>query len=570
MRVGFRQVQNSTTRIFLICFLWLSATALMAQKFLKSLWLANDDFLMSQFMSGTYTGQKEVNTVFMHQSFGQVVEILDGVLPNIQWYPTLLILLQCIALSVLAGQLHGKHLFVMWVFIATAHIAWSTMLPSFTPASIVVGVCGGGIIYLHIRNQGKLPALISGATLLTISAAIRFDGFLLSLLFLFPLFLSLILEHVGFRQTLPSIIVLAFMGLLLIYIHETPIKCDSSAECKAWGQYMEFNEIRGTFHSSPRMSELKQRIDKTNWSENDLTLFSKFNFIDSETFDLGQMQEIDRKVPTFSISKQWLKDPVKSMGAPFASNNQFLNLFYLSYVTFVIVVLMSNKYIMKHYLVLVSSTLWWLLAVSIVGTIRLPLRILEPATIGLGIILLIWADSYFSSSTRNANTFRVSTSQKNLHGVFTAGITLLLGINLLSISGQSRQNEKELKLISGSLDSLSTLGAENKFILKAGKLANGNPWISPSKYVNPNSIGLGWATNSPHFKKRKEMLSIDSIYNDLVLESKSKLLFVGFSEDASYVQVYLKEHLQSDTSAFCQIPMSLVNDGFCAWEISRK
>jgi hypothetical protein len=541
-----RNNRTSGLKRFLAILIWLSATHVFIRLVTTTNYLVNDDFKMAELMNGNITGKFESNVIFMHPIVGNVVSTLNSVSLSIPWFPLLLIFIQILAFSSLASLNLNRVNYLFLLFFSTAHIAFSTVVPSFTPAAIVVASCGLALFIHSIIENSQRFAWI-GVLLIILGGLIRFDGMVFALL-MFAVTVALVTINKNNPKSMQLRLFAPVLFLIagITFISQTPSICKTQSECGAWATYNSFNAIRGDFAGTSRMNLIENELGNTSWSMNDFQLFKNFLYIDDETFNLKNLEQIDDVVPNPSIGQALFSNPIAPMWKVASLNKDLSLFFYPVFAVFVFLSLRERKRDHSGKLFLAFGLVGWLIATAAAATIRFPMRIHEPAIIALAILLLTWS----SSTAENSVPFRARHDLKNARRdlknarrdlkLFFSLLLVLVWFLISYLTPYSARNQSRLSAQNANYVYLEKNFSNARFIVSPGLLTYVDPWSNPTSDLSRKLLYLGWATSSPHFKAKKETLDIDNVYRELV-ENESTLL-IGPRKNAILIAEYLNEH----------------------------
>jgi hypothetical protein len=503
-------------------------------------YLVNDDFVMAEFMNGNFTGKLESNTVFMHPIIGSIISQLNSMNLNIPWFPLFIVLVQVFSLSTLAIMDLSRLSYMFLAFFSMAHIAFVTVVPSFTPAAIVTSSCGIAL-FLHAIGKNSQRIVWIGFLFIILGSLIRFNGMAFAVaMFVMPTFLLMTnsnnRKNVQLRLLAPALVLIAG----IFFVSQTPSICKTQSECAAWAEFNSFNTIRGSFHGSDRMALLKEGLENTNWNLTDYRLFSTFAYTDDVSFNLENLEQINEVVPSSSIAQALFSNPLGHLSKVVTSNIEISLVFFPVFAGFLYVSLSHMRGFRSQKYFLLFNLMAWLIATGAVATIRFPIRIHEPALVSLSIILLIW-----NSSTAKSVNIRITRSDLKRFSSLLLVSTLIL---LSCLINYSTRNENRLSVQNARFDYLEENFPNSRFIVQAALLTDLDPWANSNSELPERLLYLGWMTPSPHFKAKKENLKMGNIYRELV-ESES-LFLISSKRNATFIAEYLNEKFDADIKPF--------------------
>lgn len=550
-------------RRFLSILFLLSATHIFTRLITTSNYLVNDDFIMAEFMNSNFTGELESNTVFMHPIIGSVISQLNSINLNIPWFPLFIVFVQVFALSTLAILDLSRLSYIFLAFFSVAHIAFVTVAPSFTPAAIVTTSCGVALFF-HAINKNLLRGAWVGALLIILGGLIRFDGMSLALLVSAIPILFIFAKRMNddsLRLVFFAPVLSIIAGMYLI--GQTQTTCKSQADCAAWNSYVNFNEIRGTFHGTDRMNLIESELENTSWSRNDYQLFRNFLYIDDKTFSLRNLERVDDVVQNPSIAQALISNPVAPLRKVLGSNPEISIFFYPAFVSFIYFFsrrILSSR---SDKLFLYSGLVSWLLAAVAAATMRFPVRIHEPVTISLAIFLLVWSTTTVKKSVPSLAPLDFRRSRLDLI-MLSSLLMILVGLLVLFLSKYSALNKDKIYAQNQQFKYIETNFPNSSFIVSAGVLTDVDPWTNSKSALPKQLLYLGWMTSSPHFKAKKDVLGIDNVYRGLV--RNDSILFIGSEKESILIAQYIEENFESASKPKLVAELPEGNSDLLVWE----
>ena len=524
---------------FIFILMWLTATHFFIRLVSTTNYLVNDDFSMAELRHGNFTGEFESNTIFMHPIVGSMIVGLNSISTSIPWYPLFIVFIQILALSTLALLNLNRIGYLFLFFFATAHIAFSTVAPSFTPAAIIVASCGVALCIHAIEKSLQIFAWV-GVLLIILGGLIRFSGMVFSLL-MFVTTVAMVLLAKDNRKSMKLRLLAPVLLLIsgISFISQTPSICKSQFECSSWASYDSFNAIRGDFAHTSRMKLLENELENTSWSFNDYALFKNDAHIDDQTFSLKNLEQIDEVVPNPSIGQALFSNPIAPLQKVVSTNLGLSLFFYPVFAVFVYLIFRERGRDKSGKYLLFIGLVGWLIATVAAATIRFPIRIHEPAIISLAILLLTWS----SFRVGKPMVIQARSGLKNVRSDFAIFFSLLLILVWFLISyllPYSAQNQNKLSAQNSHFVYLEINFPNARFIVSPGLLVHVDPWSNSKSELPSRLLYLGWATSSPHFTAKKEALEIDNVYRELVANEST--LLIGSRKNAFLIAEYLNEH----------------------------
>ena len=517
-----------------------------------SIWNTNDDPTMQAFIDGSFSGTPDPIMVFGHPVLGMFLSLFYKLLPAIPWYPVFLTTITALALSIVIVLCRNPMSKIFSITLAISIIIRATQNPSFSISACVVIACALWIAARSIEANDKNLFVISSSLLIT-GVMIRSETFFLAFLIISPIFFWVILfPHSYTRRKLliSCSLALAVFFAFQVIANQTKFLCVSNQDCANWKTYSEYNQIRGDFQGSSRIDYLSNELESMNWSKNDFALFKHFNNPDTEVFGLESLIKADQATKKISPLFDFIKDPINAFRTAFASiegvSVSLLKGFVASFLALFITVISRRKFKISLLLLMAPLSFW--ITISIASGIRLPERILIPATYTFALTLLWFFEKIFTEEVRitrkHAPPKRSGDyAAKIVLAIFVAGI---FGASFHSKYDFFYLNRVHSEQISRSESAILILRTTSdvKPIVASGSTANillADPWVTSRSNFDNRVMFLGWPTFSPQFYQRKSNLGMNNLFLDIA-NGKSRYYGCTDYKDSDAVKTYLQEH----------------------------
>lgn len=506
----------------------------------------SDDYILSGFFSGEYTGEKEFRVVFIQIISSFFIFIFSTIFSS--WsgvYSTVLVLNAVIALNVFYNYVIREKLFkyrhfnvlLSWYLFSMIIINWITLSPTYTGSGFLSTlIYFGVIIFIFKKNIEITLKKYSVIILLFIfSASLRPEV----LLIIAPLSILIILINrlnLNFKTKYVSVfIIFCLVAITLnefIYLFIDDLN---------WKEFDNWNLMRHEIANRQPERYLQNYLDKINWSPIEYNLFRDVAFADKSVFTNYWLERAYKATVEFRGFNGFVNSE-----AAVATNAIYLNLIswkmlitlnaLLSIVSLWYVdITFLKKFFISVTLVLFSTFLLFYANVNL----HVPDRIIFPIIMIYSFVsFLIYAfhETLPKSEDLNLNIVILIT-------FFTFGLNLFSDYGLIHQFNKNHEqklyHEQTIKTISDFSSTATIMVPVN---IDYYKLTN--PFLSTNSKGTSGYFMVGnWDTFSPHWNKRAKKLGLDPNKGYLNLLEKDDIYWLGRnSPDTSYnVELFLNQ-----------------------------
>ena len=506
----------------------------------------SDDYLLSGFVSGEYTGNKESRLVFIQYFPSMVFHLFSTIFP---WYSgiysLLLVLNVVLSLNLFFGIVlkkkiiaeHNSEILYTYYLLAIIILSFITLSPTYTASSFLGGVIYGSIVLqlLFQSIEKKYISLVFVTILFMFSALIRPES-LLAIVPFFALFIVLTFKNLKFQ--INKICVIGITILLICGINESAYYLLHNS---SWVLFDEWNLMRHEIANRQPERYLSNYLNELNWTPSEYNLFRDVAFGERNIFtnnwlkkgyvateDFRGLQGLLNADMYFGLSKikTVFLDWTAGFGAGLYAIFIFLRNTNQSNLTKVI-------YFFTISFLALSLLFYASLNLFIPDRVFFPLFI---ATIFVFIIL------YINGSPK------LFIKSKQSYIFFALGISAF-SIFILSPKGFIGQNNiNYLKKIEyqAIVSKLEFFDSKSIFFFPVNidYYVIANPFIETFSSKTDKFLMIGnWDTFSPHWNERKKLIGLisNSTYSNL-LEMDNVYWIGRNSPDTAYnVELLLKE-----------------------------
>lgn len=517
----------------------LSIYALILINYSQPIYGTTDDKILAGFIDGSYTGEKELQTIFIQPIINFILIPFYYVFPTFGWYAFFQVGLVIITLSLVASALNSvkpildSYFLVLSIFI----LSWQVPEITYTSAAILTFLLTILLIFLYFLNGEESKFKIAIVTILfTLSFYLRPEAVLgISVLMILP-----IIKH--FKKIIKVVkshlIVILVLILSLSSVNLILREFNHSQE---WDTYNEWNSYRHQLQNRVSQENLWKNLEKISWSPAEHNLFRSLSFGDPNTFNSQWIK------PAFELSKSSTGLTGLFNADANSTRNEAVKVLqeYQSEIFFLFLLSITLLIFFRTFQNLFFICLTWLQGLTILyfmtATLHVPERVVIPLFIGCTIVSIILILGHNSSKFSNFSFVNLA-----ILGSFLALIVTPGGFYNDYVD---RKNEKvnsiQVKRVLSNFDEayilLGSVGTEVNHLV--------NPYFSSNFEQDLKIITVGnWETFSPHWYKRNFKLGIESknVYEDLISNPKVLWVTPEIPDTAYQVELYLREQNVND------------------------
>jgi hypothetical protein len=490
-------------------FLFLNCVFILTIFLLNPRYGTPDDWILSELINGEYTGQYEINLIFIQIIIGFLFKIINLIFPFNNLYSFTLVQILIIVLATcFSGKKKSnlKSVYIVWILQSSFVLIMFCLRPTYTNFAIYSSVIL--IVYLTTnkrkRNHFKEMILWS---ILIFSVFIRIESIFIVILYL----ISIILVQIKFTR--PILInfkrySLGFVVLFIAYI--TNFLLNQSYTNQKWNNYNLWNSMRHQIHNRIGQFKLDQILTPNGWLPEEHNLFVDWAYGDPKIFSS------DWLTTAFNFTKDYRGlESIKNLDFSYFIFNlqryDILNNWLLIILSQFLLFTFLKRTIEFKKLFLIFIALWLpsLLIFTYSGFfLLLPDRVVLPiATLPI-MILLVFLSSQEISYIKN-----------NYLYVILIIVMIIYGNQIYKVS---QSNLHENRINSKIIERLTDFNKDAIYFAPGSlnPFYSTNPFKFSSKKDQLKYLNVGsWDTFSPHWDKRRENLGFQSssAYEDLFL-----------------------------------------------------
>jgi hypothetical protein len=535
---------------FVIRFSFLSIFSTVVAILGKPVFGSTDDNILAGFVDGSYTGDRESKLIFIRPLIGTVLNFFQELLPNMGVYSIFLLALLIASfsnfgtlISIRSEDLLSKKIFnLLWLLVSVPIIAWFTLGPTYTAASMIITLVNlmSLIVLIVSKNMKKLRFVVVVSTILfAFGFLTRPEGGIGVILVAIPIIFLIYLQQ---RNLNFSKLLVALFSLLIILGFDTVSQ--NSLNNSDWKEYDKWNNLRHQVQHRESQNYLGQFQKVNEWTESETNLFMTIAFGDEKTFNAAWLKPaFDSTSFTRGASGVINANIFEVLGKMFKIFETYPYLILVQLSVFLIILNFFQINVLgklKVFFVIYSTVVAALYYMS--ATLHTPERGVVPL-LYVSTLVLIMTMLFF----KPIDNLKINYVRFLCLGVI--GISFFSPNGILETRSKNIFNTEFAILASRELvefdEKAIYIGPGNSEFYEYR-----NPYSNLAFWKTPIVITTGnWETFSPHWKKRLRVNGIDqtSIYDELFKENR--FWFANPIPDTSYmVELYLREQGFTDFS----------------------
>ena len=520
-------------------FVFLVIFSLILIYFSQPIYGTTDDKILAGFIDGSYTGEPEMQTIFIQPIISLILTPLYYFLPSFGWYAIFQVGIVIIALSLVPPALNSVKPILNNYFLALSLfiLCWYVPKITFTSSAILTFLLAylSIILYLISGEKSKLKIVIV-VFMFIFSFYLRPEAVIgISILLILP-----IVKYFKNIMKCNKSLLLVFLVLisLLTSVNLLLREFNSSEE---WNKYNEWNSYRHQIQNRILQDNLWRDLDKISWSPAEHNLFLSLSYGDPNTFNSQWIK------PAFESSRSsaGLSGLINATPAHtlqktiWVIQKYSVEIFYLLFLSTILLILVRTRKTVFY----IFAT--WIQGLTLVyymaATLHTPERVVIPLFIGCTIICLVLVLDQNISRLIRINSVSTVTLASFVALIVTPG-----GLYHDYVDRKEEINNSiKAKQVLGNYDEnyilLGSVGTEVNHLV--------NPYLSSNFEQDLKIITVGnWETFSPHWYKRNLKLGIESknIYQDLIKNPRVLWVTKEIPDTAYQVELYLREQNVSD------------------------
>jgi hypothetical protein len=502
--------------------------------FSQPIYGTTDDKILAGFVDGSYTGEREIQTIFIQPVINFILIPFYYFFPNFGWYAIFQVGLVLIALSLIPPALNALKPFLNKYFLALSLFILSWQIPqiTFTSTAILTFLLTSLLLFLYLLNGEKSKLKI---TIVVIVFILSFHWRTEAVLGISTLLILPITKY--FKRLIKSnrnLIAIFLITLTSITSFNYFLREANASE--EWDSYNQWNSYRHQLQNRISQDDLWKDLEKISWSPAEHNLFISLSYGDPSVFNSQWIK------PAFELSRSKTglngliyADPTYTLKETIKVFQDYkVELFYLIFLAILLLILFRT--VQTFFLIFLTWMQGLITTYFMTATLHTPERVIIPLFIGCTIISLVLILDQYLARLPKINLINTATLVGFLVFIFAPG-----GLkDDFSYRENAIKDSNEVKQVLSNFDEknilLGSVGTEVNHLV--------NPFVSSKFEKDLKSITVGnWETFSPHWEKRNFKLGIRSknVYEDLVQNPKVLWITQEIPDTAYKVELYLRE-----------------------------
>jgi hypothetical protein len=485
----------------------------------------NDDTVMMMISSGFLTGQPSEYLIQVNVVLGTLLKTLYVHVPEINWYVAMLYFFHFLAMTGLLyvflkvqNNLYGLLLFtILSVFF---ELIFLTRL-QFTSTAFMLAA-SGMILFLSSPGGGtmsKVIATLVGSIFIGIAALTRFNVLYGILAMSLPV---LALSFIARRDKYIPL----FIGILLLIAYGVS-SYERDYYVSHTGKPSVQDYLKGVSVLVNDPIDVREHLEKVNWSKNDLLLLQSWFWVDKKTYSYEKIRTISELVK----SHTGLFGTLRKFSADILVKQKRYVL--LGGFCLILAFFLLPKGRRKYGIAAVITLFSVYLGLSCVS--RVPPRVVLPL-----LAFTCWLSFYFSLK---------SVGKERLQEILkTATLLAVLALSLfqvVKIGTESRNNIETRREFRQAINEIRA-HKENLFVIAGADF----PYESIPLFTNPvrysafNMLPTGWTSQTPAFNEVLGRFAVSDIMRSFY--EKDNIYLVGDDTFFDILRTFCREHYGLD------------------------
>jgi len=507
---------------------------------------STDDYLLSGFVSGEYTGDKESRLVFIQYFPSMLFHFFSILFSSYSGiYSLLLVLNVVLSLNLFFSLVLKKRIITennseilyTYYFLTIVIISWITLSPTYTASSFLGGVIYGSII-LQILFQSierNYISLVFITILFMFSALIRPE----SLLAVVPFFVVIII--LNFKNLKFKTNKTFFVGITILVIYAVNESAYFLLDNSSWELFDEWNLMRHEIANRQPERYLVNYLDKLDWTSVEYNLFRDVAFGEQSVFtnnwlqkgylateEFRGLQGLLNTDVNYGLSK--LKMVIWEWTAGFGV---------LLYAILIFLRNTNQSLLTKSIYFFTIS----FLTISLLFYASLNLFIPDRVFFPLLITTIFSFINFYVLGSPN-----IFAKSKQSYFFFAIGVSVLLifTFSVKGFIGQNNVNYQRKIEYQEIVSKLEFFDSRSIFFFPVNidYYVTANPFIETFSSKTDKFLMLGnWDTFSPHWNERKKLIGLtsESTYSNLLEMNNVYWIGLNTPDTAYNVELLLKE-----------------------------
>ncbi len=523
---------------------------------------SGDDPAMMRIASGEMTGEPSDRLIFSSVLIGRVLQRLYLLAPAINWYANYLLATHYLAttallwtLARLAGLRDSMCAYLL--LLITFEVRLLVEL-QFTSTALLAGFAGALLVFseMHTTAPRLILATMCGGVLMVLSAMIRPDAFYFAMLVVMPLAAIALWEWLPpislwkqyLRRSSPWAVSLIVSLAVISYDHWSYIRDPE------WKQFREYQKVRATLYDFSVLRDIPNArffYHRIGWSHNDFNMFQHYYLVDEALSNAKTLSSLLSRFGQYGRSSTDSREHWQTYLGPVSPY------FFLTLLNALLAIILGRGARARCIVyALYGAALLFVVFFYFSIYAKLATRVTIPAVFAFNAALL--TAGFGMPRIRGGTSFREFAPLFDLPRR-ASFLRLLTGLAFAALYGvaifQSTSiHAEKVRLNAGQqhafehlVDKIrtdTTIGESPPLFVTWG-IEYPQNWAAPtpsgaSALAKLATIGLGWNTHSPYYRRELANHEIDDIYR--VLYERPDVYVFSSDFDFENMQTYVLEH----------------------------
>ena len=538
-------------------------------KFTKQTYGVNDDVIIQNWLSGSYTGNPELmirGSATPKMLFGLIVSNLYKIAPGINWYSIVILFATLISWYLIGLSIVKRNqilLTVFYVLISFIYLLWFIPSPTYTASAILLTF--SSLLFLMYKIKTNLIFVFFMSFLFSFAYLMRPESFIFASTVCAPAFIYFVWNKFKNNYKNIAIFIIIVLGIIIVDFSFENIYYNNN---NSWTQYKSFENLRYQIQANNPEKLLLSNPEKFGWSFEEAKLFENYITVDKNVFNDDKYLQVLNNVPNNNIESissfltQGHKQLINS-----DINWEWFSLASLIPLSFTFLLFLMWPQVKSFlFISMCSYAIGYLVMIYVATFLRQPERV-QVSAIFLAILIPLLTFIVIGSENKN---------QKNIVNsnlILNALVVLLIAAQVYN---QARYLDKKYSGANNvfwikQVEFLSKFPKESIFVGNASMIRNN--WINPYKMssyeVEKQILTLGWHNFSPHWIKRAENLGLNpnDIFSDVV--TKNDVYWLSDPINLDYVTSFLLSNNYISRKPILVDKIDFVNDEYGVWKFSK-
>ena len=557
----------SLLKNFCLRVLYLVFIAFIVISFGSPIYGTTDDYILSSFVDGNFTGQSEKISIFIEPLISSIIYILECMVTSINFYSLFLLSITLISLSLfgtLMSELKSSiYLEMIWIFLSSGFTIWFALNPTYTASSMFSSAVNLTSLMILLSGEIKLKKqnilIITTSGFFALSYLIRPESStavigIFSIFLIINLFKQIKSKNVNYKNYLLSIFIIIFITTINSLLSQNLKNHD-------WDTYDVWNSMRHQIQQRLSEDQLLEMRSEIGWTVPEYHLFMNLAFGDPNKFNAEWIEPAFNKTQEYRGINSIVNLEIDLLREKLQETYKKYKSYFILNLIFLLIIISLFKFTRNNYLFL-SLSVFQIILIIIYMSISLhtPERVIVPLML-FPLLICIYSLSIEKTDTRKR------VSHKYI-AVIVLVVLVTQGLIFFQMNSQNKIQISQAKLknewlqdFDNSAIYIGPVGTETYHLTSPYKRQNLKDL--PTIFTTGN-----WETFSPHWFQRIKYLKLNqnSIYESLF---DKNVFWISYPQpdNAYLVELYLNENKYP---AFTRINKKVHDSGLSIYQFIEE